>query len=125
MSTKSGYNLVSIHTNWADEMDIDGYVAMTPKDFENWKARIAKIKFPIEIGVGTNEDVQIDKNDFKIKKITEQDYKTLKKLGLAASGHTNCIELEYYRDADGNYADEDEDFEDFDATDEDEDEDEE
>jgi len=93
----SKYYLLSISTNWADEMTVEGHLALTQKEFDKWKARFDKLNFPVRVYVGTNEDLDVYKDDIKIQSITESDYKTLKKLGLKDIGHTNCIDIEVFR----------------------------
>jgi hypothetical protein len=116
------YYLTTIDTNWADEMDIEGHVAMNQKEYDSWQKTLKKVKFPVTINIGTNEDLEISsKNEIDVREISKQDYETLKKLGLKSRGFTNCIEIE----PSGSDSDEDEDEEDEDEEDEDESEEEE
>ena len=86
--------LATIDTNWADEMDLDGHVAMDQKEYDSWQKSLKKVKFPVTVSVGTNEEVIISKKDIKVKEITKDDYEILNKLGLKSRGFTNCIELD-------------------------------
>lgn len=108
------YYLVTIDTNWADEMDIDAHIAMNQKEYNDWQKNFSKLKFPINVSIGTNEDLEIEKNEIVIREITQDDYETLEKLKLKQRGFTNCIDIEYYGD-DEEDEDEDEDSPDNDG----------
>ncbi len=95
------YYLVKFNSNWADEMSIYGHLAMKEKEYLVWKNRIDSFKFPINCYVGTNEDIDITKADYSTQEISEQEYKTLKKLKLLDIGSSNCITLEYHEENEG------------------------
>lgn len=97
-------------------MDIYGHVAMDQKEYDRWNYYLNHVNFPVRVGVGTNEDVKLSKEDIKIKEITQVDYEMLKKLSLKRIGHINCIELEDYADC-ADYPGDDEDCPDEDEED--------
>lgn len=55
--------LVKWKTNWADEMDVDGFVIMTDNEAKNLRENLSELKDSFDICVGTNE--YIDYNDGK------------------------------------------------------------
>lgn len=64
------YYLIKERNNWADEIDIEGFVVIETKNIEEWKEDLisdtllerGKEDFPIAIYIGTNEAI-----DFKSK----------------------------------------------------------
>jgi len=50
--------LLTWTTNWADEMDIQGFVVTTESEYEDWKIRMENKKLDFEIYVGTNEGIE-------------------------------------------------------------------
>ena len=94
------YILVRFHTNWADEMDIDGFEVMTK---EEWNKNLSildrhfeKHEF-LEIPFGTNESNEDYTKEsflaeFTLKEITEDDFKVFEKLNLLWSGHFPSFE---------------------------------
>ncbi len=93
MSENKKYYLVKIHTNWADEMNIDGYIIYKEKEYNHWKKGWEKLKGEyIEVYVGTNQDLEISFDDFYVTEITEEQYKVFKKLDMLNFGHTNIFD---------------------------------
>jgi hypothetical protein len=75
-------------------MDIDAHIAMNQDEYEEWERKISKLSFPFNVGIGTNEDVDISRNQIKVKEISEEDYNTLLRVGLKKRGFINCIDIE-------------------------------
>jgi hypothetical protein len=91
------YYLIEIHTNWADEMDIDGFEVKTEKEYNEWKEGWDKLQGRnIEMFVGNNEEVDVSFEDFDIKKISKEEYFILKKLNLLSFGYTSLIDAYEY-----------------------------
>jgi hypothetical protein len=87
------YYIITIRANYADEFDVTAFKVFSEEELKNWKK-----SYIDEYGTdyhdayfGTNEEVEISFNDYKIKEISENDYKTLKNLDLLKFGHTNLI----------------------------------
>ena len=69
--------LIKWSSNWADEMDVEGFIIVDEEDLDLFKKNLEKDQ-PITVSIGTNE--WIDYNSVKdlakqisILKITEQD----------------------------------------------------
>lgn len=84
------YVLVHIEDNWADELDTEGFLIGTQKEVDDYLSKIKQyfIDNPgcsLSYSIGSNEE--IEHNTFKsierclrIKKIKEEEYKTIKKV---------------------------------------------
>lgn len=105
------YYLIEINTNWADEMDINAYSAKTELEFFAWQDKLNKYKFrfPVEMYIGTNEELTITPGDFKVREIHETEYKALESLKLLEYGFVELI-----NDFDQSLEEDDEDDEDED-----------
>lgn len=78
--------LVKYSSNWADEMDIDGFCLMTKGEYLDWVADWTTFFKQIDgeaycYCIGTNEDIPYEDaegffNDFEGKYITEDHYNT-------------------------------------------------
>lgn len=78
--------LVKYSSNWADEMDIDGFRMMTKDEYlawvSDWTAYFKQLDGDeYSYCIGTNEDIPYDDvegffNDFEEKYITEDQYNT-------------------------------------------------
>lgn len=86
--------LVQYHDNWADEMDIEGGRVMSKEEkeeyFDSFKATIEGEGF-YAYYIGTNEDILYEswsdfKDCFRVKKISLEEAKVLKKLELDEYG---------------------------------------
>jgi len=80
--------LIKFEGNWADEMDIYGFTIMTVKQWEYKKNEIRHTPFPLEVYFGTNESEDYETpeeylRNFKVKEITKDEVKVLKKLFLS------------------------------------------
>lgn len=51
------YLLVHLSFNWADEIEFDGWAALTQDEWVELKRTISKLKYPYEHYVGSNEEV--------------------------------------------------------------------
>lgn len=76
--------LISYSDNWADEMDIDGFVIKEEKEWKEIEKSLKAFKKSIFVGFGTNEDNEYrnGKNfleTIEVEKITDEEYKILKK----------------------------------------------
>jgi hypothetical protein len=81
--------LVKFDSNWADEMDIDGFQVMTEVEFEDYKKVVKKVfeqagKPGWSFGIGTNEEIEYEsEKDFlceiKPTEISDEEYETFKK----------------------------------------------
>lgn len=79
------YKFIKFNDNWADEMDISGFMVMTEEKWKDTKKQILNIKGRFSIAFGSNEDN--DYNNGKqlldrltIKNIDENEIKILKRL---------------------------------------------
>lgn len=104
------YYLYKFADNWADEMDLEGFIALTEIQKDIALARIKKeFKRGGSIGFGTNEDNEYDSledvmNCISIKEISQSQYSTIISLFGTSFGETGPIS-EY--DIDSDYDDED------------------
>ena len=105
--------LLTVHGNWADEMDYNSHLIVKEGD-ENWKM-LEKIKSftqqqmedtnEVSIGVGSNEDVEFENaydafTDIQEFDITEEEYKTITKyFGHQAGALSIDYFLEYILEA--------------------------
>ena len=95
------YTLVNYNSNWADEIDIEGFVVMPSEEWNDIKLFLSKYKVEFEYYVGTNEEIYYADGieilaDYSTKSITEEEYKTLENLKLKRLGFIGPIEsLEY------------------------------
>jgi hypothetical protein len=80
--------LVKYDSNWADEMDIDGFQLFTDKQWEKYQKDFQK-RFKKDKSytyyVGTNEDIEYGDfdefmSDFKVSEITDEEAAVLEKL---------------------------------------------
>ncbi len=79
-----GKLFVKFEGNWADEMDIEGYTIMSEEEWEYKQLEGKNIQFPVELGIGTNEQMIYESledylENFKVQKISDEEIKTLKK----------------------------------------------
>jgi hypothetical protein len=81
--------LVTFDSNWADEMDVNGFALMELSVWNNFCARIKKEIFTkdagvVEFGIGTNEELRYEsyaswKGDFKVKKVSNSEATVISK----------------------------------------------
>lgn len=69
--------LVKYEDNWADEMDIYGFHILTDETWEKFLALINRVKdlpdFQLNIGVGSNEDIDYDSVEDLLNVLTATD----------------------------------------------------
>lgn len=84
--------MVKYEDNWADEMNIEGFMVMNSQELENWKSRIPK---KYRFNLGTNEEIEYDSkkeflNTIKINSISVEEARFL--YGHFGSDYTDCLE---------------------------------
>lgn len=77
--------LVIFTGNWADEMDVEGFMFVSEAAWEYKQKEWANTEFPVELGIGTNEELEYEKlseyiSEFKIQKVTEEEEQLIRKL---------------------------------------------
>ena len=99
--------------NWADEMDVQGFVILTEKRWEAYKASgIAKNR-RFSLCVGSNEDIEYQNGkellkNIKVRPITNEEEKTITKIFGDSFGTTNFLS---YLESEDEYDEEEEDDE--------------
>lgn len=96
------YTLVTWSTNWADEMDIEGFKIFKKEDWDKFKAHVSLIKHPFDICIGTNEEIDYSNGkqllaELLAKDITNDEYLTINKLFGTSFGYhefTYAMEME-------------------------------
>ena len=97
------YKLVQFSDNWADEMDIEGFVIITDKQWKDFKTKVKGFKKELCIAFGSNESNDYNNGEdlltkINVKNITEDEANILKKLFgksydyLVAYGETGFID---------------------------------
>lgn len=86
--------LVTWDSNWADEMDISGFKIFNEDEWNTFKETVSKRKHQFTIFVGTNEDIDYDNGkmlleELTIKKLSEDEYKVIKKFVGEEFGFTD------------------------------------
>jgi len=81
--------LVKFDSNWADEMDVDGFQVITEVEFEDYKNVVGKAfkqagKSGWSFSIGTNEEIEFEsERDFfrciEVTEISDEEYETFKK----------------------------------------------
>lgn len=93
--------LLKWSTNYADEMDIQGYVMTTKDKSDDWRKKLKSVNYSFSLQIGTNEDIEYPSGEDLIsevvtKNITEEEYIILKKYFGTQGGHTDFWDgLEY------------------------------
>ncbi len=87
--------LVKWSSNWADEMDIEGFRIMKQEEWEAYKKEVRKKKY-FCIYVGTNEDIEYSSGEdllaeIKVKKITPEEERIIRKFIGSTFGNTNFL----------------------------------
>lgn len=90
--------LIKFSGNWADEMDIEGFSIISKDHWEYMKLEAEHTEFPIEMGVGTNEDIVFENayeyiHSFIVRDISEEERKTIKKF-FTSYDYGNVVWLE-------------------------------
>lgn len=86
--------LIKWSSNWADEMDVEGFVIVNDEDLRLFKENLEKINDPITISVGTNEWIDFENGDslektLHFRTLTEEQEKVMKELFADSWGCTN------------------------------------
>lgn len=87
--------LVKWSSNWADEMDIQGFSIMKKQEWEHYKKEVIKLK-NFCIYVGTNEEIDYRSGEdlleeITIKKISPEEERLIKKFIGSKFGNTNFL----------------------------------
>lgn len=90
--------LVKWDSNWADEMDVEGFIIMERKAWNEFKANARKITHPFSICVGTNEEIDYETgkdllDELTGKDITPEEKSTIKKFFGESGGFTSFLNL--------------------------------
>lgn len=93
--------LVKWESNWADEMDVEGFVIMEASEWAEKRERISQVEGSTSICVGTNEDVEYDRGADILDEITEHpltdtEEEVIVKLFGKSSEHNNFIDSTLY-----------------------------
>ena len=120
------YYLYEYSANWADEMDVAGFVLLTGLEKDMALASIKK-KFRKggTVYIGTNEEIEYSDsdevmNDVSITEISKQDYDTISRLFGTSFGETGpCEDFNDSDDFDEDYEGDDDDDDDDDDDEED------
>lgn len=98
------YYMLTWQANWADEMNVNGFIILNEKEYEKFienSKKASKSRNSFEIGVGSNEDIYYENIDelfdsIFIEKITEEEYEVFKNHDLISFGETRGIEIILY-----------------------------
>jgi hypothetical protein len=115
--------LVTWDANFADEMDISGFVIMIEDEWNEFKDALSKRKKEFSLSIGTNEDIEYENGEELLDEltpyeITEAEVSFLTKTLGDSYGFTAFLRAGEYDESE---YDEDEDDDDFEYDDEDED----
>jgi hypothetical protein len=88
--------LIRWNTNWADEMDIEGYEIHKKSHYDVWAEHAVNHADSFEICIGTNEEIyyvngQELLNDLTVISITDKEATTFRKLLGKSFGFTDGI----------------------------------
>ena len=64
------YTLIKWSSNWADEMNIEGFTVVKNKYADLLKERILSFKHHLTMGVGTNEEIPFEDGKALLKSLT-------------------------------------------------------
>lgn len=89
--------IVKWESNYADEMDISGFVLMDKADANIWKKKIKTIEDQFTIYVGTNEDIEYGSgeellSEIKIQNISDAEYEAIINAVGKEFGFTNFLD---------------------------------
>ncbi len=93
--------LVTWNGNWADEMDLQGYTIMDKDKAKALQESIENAEYPLEISVGTNEQIEYNDayeilSEITFSKISEKMADKLTQHVGAYFGMTNVIDYFNY-----------------------------
>ena len=103
------YYMLTWKANWADEMDVNGFIILNEKEYEKFiknskkASRMSvviglKSRNSFEVGVGSDEYIYYDNTDelfnsIFVEKITEEEYEVFKNHNLISFGETGGIKI--------------------------------
>lgn len=101
-----GKVLINFSDDWADEMNIDGWVIMEEEEWKEIKKKVAAKKGYISVGFGTNEDNEYSNgkdflNTLEVTKLSDDEYSVLNKIfgeSYGNTGFTGVWEYDYDED---------------------------
>lgn len=64
------YTLIKWSSNWADEMNIEGFVVVSNDNASLLKERILLLKKPLTMGIGTNEEIPFENGKALLHSLT-------------------------------------------------------
>jgi hypothetical protein len=115
--------LVKWSGNWADEMNVEGFVIMEDSEWKEYQETAKKVNSPFSISVGTNEDIEYPNGtalleNIKAKKLTTDEAKTIVKFFGEYGGQDyfrycldDALEDEYEVEVEESYYEDEEDEE--------------
>jgi len=98
--------LIKWDSNWADEMDIEGFLITSKSSADSFKKQLKDYDSSFEVYVGTNEDIEYGSGEellkeLTFKKITEEEANVIKKFFGGSGGHTEFWSaLDYLEECD-------------------------
>jgi len=90
--------LVKWSDNWADEMDVEGFVILEKEEWESTKKRILSIKEEFTMYIGTNEEIEYaNGKDFltniEVKSLSPDEEKIINKFFGDSGGFYNFLDV--------------------------------
>ena len=97
--------LLKWESNWADEMDISGFVITSEDIWENYKKKVESIEDEFAIIIGTNEEIPYDNGEHLLEeisviKLTNEEYDIIGKTIGFQFGETQFFKLEIEKEDD-------------------------
>lgn len=100
--------LIKTSTNWADEMDLDGFIILNEKELEEATKEMTELAaddFEAEISVGTNEEMDVEAEEVLEElnnaiELTPEEYENISRLIGTRYGFSlyysfkNCSDLD-------------------------------
>jgi hypothetical protein len=92
--------LITWNSNWADEMDISGFVITNKKEADNLKKKLQDKKDEFEIYVGSNEEISYSNgrellSELSFKKISDSESEVISNLIGGEYGHTEFFDIDF------------------------------
>jgi hypothetical protein len=87
--------LLKWSSNWADEMDVEGFDIMKKTEWEEFKKKVRKMK-NFCVYIGTNEEIDYANGEdllaeIKVKKISPEEERIIKKFVGSTFGFTSFL----------------------------------
>lgn len=100
--------LIKTSTNWADEIDLDGFIILDEKELEEAKKEMADLAaedFEAEVSIGTNEEIDVEASEVLVElndaiELAPAEYENISRLIGTRYGFSlydlfkNCSDLE-------------------------------